>query len=43
MEHLFFTIEGAFGLFHPSLKVKGSAQKIEPAVALSRHTVFGDY
>ena len=23
VEHLYFTIEGAFGLFHPTLKIKG--------------------
>ena len=43
MEHVFFTLEGAFGLYHPTLKIKGRATIDQPAVALSRYTVYGDY
>ena len=43
MQHIFFTLEGAFGLYHPTLKIKGGASIDQPAVALSRYTVLGDY
>ena len=43
MEHVFFTLEGVFGLYHPTLKIKGRASIDQPAVALTRYTVFGDY
>ena len=26
MQELYFTMEGAFGLYHPTLKIKGKAQ-----------------
>ena len=42
---IYFTLEGAFGIFNPKLKPwKGQPQADEqPAVLLPRHTVFGDY
>ena len=43
LEYMYFTIVGAFGIFHPNLKVKGRAAMETPAVALARSSVFGDY
>lgn len=45
MSQIYFVIEGAFGLYHPTLKVKGNFGKkdVEPAVLMPRHTVYGDY
>lgn len=43
MDQIYFTIEGGFALYHPTLKVKGKHSIDEPAVVLSRYTVFGDY
>ena len=43
MMELFFTMEGAFGLYHPTLKIKGKAQIDQPALLMVRYGVFGDY
>ena len=43
MVELFFTMEGSFGLYHPTLKIKGKFESEQPAVLMPRHGVFGDY
>ena len=43
VEQIYFTMEGAFSLFHPKLKIKGKPEIEEPAVLMPRHAVFGDY
>jgi hypothetical protein len=46
MQEIYFTMEGTFGIYHPTLKVKGKYGKKdleEPAILIPRHAVFGDY
>ena len=44
MTELYFICEGSFGIYHPTLKIKGGSPDLDqPAVLLPRHTVFGDY
>lgn len=43
MMEIFFTMEGSFGLYHPTLKIKGKHEIEQPAILMPRHAVFGDY
>ena len=43
MMEMFFTMEGSFALYHPTLKIKGEQENSQPAVVMPRHAVFGDY
>ena len=43
MVEIYFTMEGSFGCYHPTLKVKGKHEIEEPAILMPRHAVFGDY
>ena len=43
MIEIFFTMEGSFALYHPTLKVKGKHEIEQPAILMPRHAVFGEY
>ena len=43
MTEIFFTMEGSFGLYHPTLKIKGKSAIEQAAVIFPRFNVFGDY
>ena len=43
MVEIYFTMEGSFGCYHPTLKIKGKHEIEEPAILMPRHGVFGDY
>ena len=42
MEELCFILEGAFGLYHPNIRIL-KQRELEPAVILKKSSVFGDY
>ena len=43
MLEIFFTMEGSFGLYHPTLKIKGKYAMEQPAILMPRYSVYGEY